>query len=185
MLMLQYSFALPADYDMRTVRARVAARSDRFDALPGLGWKAFLVREAGVAGADDNRYAPLYLWPDAAAGADFLLGPLFAGVCDAFGWARVEHGLLTRHQLLDETRTPRWCSIERRAVHGGVDPETVLAEWARPAGEGLHSVWIGLDPSRWLFTRYQLWADATAPTLPAADATLFEVAHFSQPALRR
>jgi hypothetical protein len=57
----------------------------------------------------------------------------------------------------------------------------VLAEWTRPVGPGLHSAWIALDPSRWMFTRYLLWSDPMAPELPAVDATLFEVAHFSCP----
>ncbi|WP_268871732.1 DUF4865 family protein [Actinoplanes utahensis] len=70
----QYEITLPADYDMGIIRKRVAVGGPLFDAVTGLGLKAFLMRRRGVAGAPVNEYAPFYLWHDAAAMTRFLVG---------------------------------------------------------------------------------------------------------------
>lgn len=180
MLMTQYAFHLPADYPMRTVRERIAERGPRFDTLPGLCWKAFLLRERGVAGATDHQYAPLYLWPSAHAAAAFLAGPLFAGVSDAFGRPRVAAPLLLRHHEDAPARVPRWCTSEHRTLAGLSELGAHIAAFDTRAPQSRHSAWLALDPSRWILSRHQLWWDEAPPEHPGA--TRYEVAHFSRPA---
>jgi len=55
----QYEITLPADYDMRTVRRRVADASQLLNHRPGLGLKAYVIRERGVDGAGDLGVAHL------------------------------------------------------------------------------------------------------------------------------
>lgn len=180
MLMLQYAYTLPADYAMRVIRERIAARGPQFDTLAGLGWKAFLVRENGVHGATDHQYAPLYLWPSAQAAADFLAGPQFAGVCGAFGRPRVQTEMLLRHRLDDSTRRPRWCTSEQQVLPRLGDLHAHLMAFDSRSSAGRHSAWLALDPSRWLLSCHQLWWGDRPPA--ARHATLYEVAHFSRPA---
>lgn len=179
MLMLQYAFALPADYPMRTVRERIAARGPQFDTLPGLGWKAFLVREKGVAGATDHQYAPLYLWPSAPAAATFLAGPFFAAVSSAFGRPRVATSLLLGHRENAPAQSPRWCTSESFALRTLSELPQWLAQLGRDAPASRHSEWLALDASRWILTRHRLWWGEQPP--PSGDALLFEIAHFSRP----
>lgn len=181
MLMSQYAFVLPADYPMRAVRERIAARGPEFDTLPGLGWKAFLVREKGVAGATDNQYAPLYFWPAAPALTEFLLGERFAGVSDAFGRPAVRTTLLVEHSAPGGAERPRWCQVERRHVATLADLTRTLERWGAPDGERLHSSWTGLDTADWTLWRHVLHA-GDRPPVAGSGAALFEVAHFSQPA---
>ncbi len=47
---------------MGVIRERVATRGAAMDAFPGLGLKAYGIRERGVRGARVNEYAPFYLW---------------------------------------------------------------------------------------------------------------------------
>lgn len=61
MIAMQYAIALPADYDLGVIRQRVATRGAAMDAFPGLGLKAYGIRERGVRGARVNEYAPFYL----------------------------------------------------------------------------------------------------------------------------
>lgn len=44
---MQYEITLPADYDMDVIRHRVATRGHLLDDFPGLGIKAYLMRERG------------------------------------------------------------------------------------------------------------------------------------------
>ncbi len=85
MLITHYRFALPASFDMDSVRQRIRDRASVFDALPALGWKAFLVSDRSRQRGADNAYAPVYFWPGTDGWLDFLRGPLFAGVTEAFG----------------------------------------------------------------------------------------------------
>src|ERR1700761_526070 len=90
MLIKQYQITLPADYDMQIIRDRVANKGESFDTFPGLGLKCFLIQEKGKMGARSNRYAPVYLWPNAEAMLGFLAGPAFGGIKEAFGVPPVE-----------------------------------------------------------------------------------------------
>lgn len=179
MLMLQYAFALPSDYPMRTVRERIATRGPQFDRMPGLGWKAFLVREKGVAGAADHQYAPLYLWPSAPAAATFLSGPFFAAVSATFGRPRVTSTLLVGHREDTPSGRPRWCTSESFALRSLADLPRWLAQLGRHPPAARHSEWLALDASRWMLTRHRLWWSDEPPE--AGEALLYEVAHFSRP----
>jgi hypothetical protein len=181
MLISQYAFTLPADYPMRTIRDRIAARGPQFDTLPGLGWKAFLVREQGVAGATDHQYAPLYLWPTADAAAAFFTGPQFAAVAAAFGRPGVHTALLLRRHVASAAPAPRWCTSQHQDVASLVNLQAQLAAFDnRTTAPSRHSAWLALDASRWQLSCHQLWWGDQPPE--AGHGTCYEVAHFSQPA---
>ena len=76
MIAMQYSFALPSDYDMDIIAHRIADKGHFTDALPGLIFKAYLSADKNTkpANSQDNLYAPFYLWEDSDAIVDrFLL----------------------------------------------------------------------------------------------------------------
>ena len=85
MLAMQYVIGLPADYDMGIIRHRVATRGAAMDAFPGLGLKAYGIRERGIDDAPANEYAPFYLWRTLTGMNAFLWGDGFAGICRDFG----------------------------------------------------------------------------------------------------
>jgi hypothetical protein len=180
MLISQYAFTLPADYPMRAIRDRIAARGPQFDTCAGLGWKAFLVRDREVPGATDQQYAPHYLWPSAGAAAEFFAGPLFASVSDAFGRPRVMTSLLLRHQLDSPAQNPRWCTSEHQPVPSLAILHAHIAAFEARSTHARHSAWLALDASRWVLSSHQFWCGDDPPS--AKHAPLYEVAHFSQPA---
>ena len=59
MLAMQYTFTLPADYDMDIIRQRVTTKGPAVDGFPGLGFKAFLYTRRGDHGPE-NLYAPFF-----------------------------------------------------------------------------------------------------------------------------
>jgi hypothetical protein len=93
MLAMHYQFTLPADYDMRIIRGRIAARGQAFDAMPGLVYKQFLMADI-TAGAMENLYAPVYVWTSTEAAHSFLQGPLFSALSVALGRPPVTIGLI-------------------------------------------------------------------------------------------
>lgn len=66
MLAMQYSFTLPADYDMSIIRQRIATKGHLMDGFPLLVFKAFLQasRDVGRRHAFENLYAPFYMLSD-------------------------------------------------------------------------------------------------------------------------
>ena len=62
MIAMQYSFTLPADYDMGIIDRRIRDRGPGTDGLPHLGFKAYLSARKGEFGSAENLYAPFYLW---------------------------------------------------------------------------------------------------------------------------
>lgn len=175
MILARYRHPLPADYDMRRIRDRVAARGPLWDGAPGLVFKAFTIEDR-ANGAAANAYSSLYLWRDPAAAADFLAGPAFAAVIETFGRPRTDvwlpfaifSGPATggRSLAIDERGLPPEADLaaERRAE---------MEQGAALAAEAdVFAVVSGLDPTGWRLVRF---------VLRAAPGDGAEIAHLAAP----
>jgi hypothetical protein len=187
MIAKQYTIKLPADYDMGIIRRRVRERGQAFDCLSGLAFKAFLITELS-SGQTANRYAPFYLWHDAAAINDFIYGEGFAGVSGSLGRPLIEHWIGLDQRLGDTNQLPQHATREDLLI-----PDTELAalrdrERDRIAtliqqAPGLYAATVALDPYRWQLVRFALWNQPPPPT--AADQITYDVLHLSSPGLHQ
>ena len=85
MYAMQYAINLPADYDMRIIRDRVAETGHLMDGFTGLEFKAYLIREK-AEGATRNAYAPFYVWRDIDGMRSFCWGePGYSAIVRDFG----------------------------------------------------------------------------------------------------
>ena len=186
MIAMQYRITLPADYDMDVIRTRVATSGHLLDTYPGLGAKAFLIREKGVDGALANEYAPFYLWADAAGAASFLWsGVGFTAIVRDFGRPAVQTwvGGTSRSSLTDPATARH---AVRTTVHLGADVDLVAAAAAADARcaaalatPGTLLAAYGIDPrTRELVT---FTVHARRPADGADGAEVFQVLHLSAP----
>ncbi|MEU3183781.1 DUF4865 family protein [Streptomyces sp. NPDC006923] len=179
---MQYEITLPADYDMEIIRKRVATRGHLLDDFPGLGLKAYLVRERG-AGSPVNQYAPFYLWADPEGMNSFLLGPGFDGVVRDFGRPEVQHWTgLTHAEGPARAGVPRTAVRRRRPVPEGTSLSSVVEEATRETEhlatlDGVVCASLALDPRRWELLHITLWEDGT----PREVGECYEVLRVSQP----
>lgn len=90
MIMAHYEHRLPTGYDMSSIRRRAVERGPLWNAMPGLNFKAFTLREAGRFGATTNSYSSFYLWKEERAFSDWLVQGGYQVVIDAFGRAEIE-----------------------------------------------------------------------------------------------
>jgi hypothetical protein len=185
MLLMQYRITLPTDYDMTVVRTRVATTGHLLDAYPGLGVKAFLIREKGVDGATANEYAPFYLWADSAGAASFLWsGVGFTAIVRDFGRPSVQTWVGgTSHGAGDPTAA-RYAVRSTRAL--GADADVVAAAAAADAtaaaavqDPGVLLAAYGIDPQGWELVTFTLHTER--PAQVPADAAVFQVLHVAAP----
>jgi hypothetical protein len=183
---MNYRTTLPADYDMEIIRNRVAAKGRLMDDFPGLGQKAYLIRERGVDGSPVNQYSSFYLWNTSEGMNSFLWGPGFQGVIDDFGRPVVEHWTgLGFVRGPEAAGTPRAAARRSQTPTAGEEPASVIAAaldaLARTATRpGLHSAALLIDPRHWELVHFSLWQD-TAPEAPGEER--YEVLHLSRPGL--
>ncbi|MFE7561578.1 DUF4865 family protein [Kitasatospora sp. NPDC057500] len=181
---MQYEITLPADYDMGVIRRRIATKGHLLDDFPGLGLKAYLVRERGLDGSPVNQYAPFYLWRTAEGMNSFLWGPGFRGLSADFGRPAVRHwlGAGLRRGPADGAPATATRRIER--FPEDTDPaeavEQALA--ALPDHPDLHTAAVAVDPHRWELLRFALWRAAAPDTAPGSR---YRVHHLSSPELDR
>ncbi|MFD4655368.1 DUF4865 family protein [Kitasatospora sp. NPDC058444] len=207
---MQYEITLPADYDMGIIRKRVADKGHLLDAYPGLGLKAYLVRERGRQGSPVNQYAPFYLWRTAEGMNSFLWGPGFRGLSADFGRPAVRHWLgaglahgasgassasAPASVLVSATAPasvtaepapgpPTTATRETVRLPESADPaeavERALADL--PAHPALHTAAVAVDPSRWELLRFALWH---GPAPEGEPGVRYRVLHLSHPELDR
>lgn len=184
---MQYTVSLPADYDMEIIRKRVRDKGRLTDDFPGLGLKAYLVRERGTDGSPVNAYAPFYLWNDTEGLGRFLWGgAAFSGIVTDFGRPTVRHWIgATAAAGPDRDSAPSSATLSRYRVPDGADPAGAMAraeaDVARQALlPGVHSTALALDPHHWELVRFTLWVGA-APQGEPGDR--YQVLHLSAPGL--
>ena len=183
---MNYRITLPSDYDMKIIRRRVATKGHLLDDYPGLGYKAYLIRERGVAGSPVNQYAPFYLWNTPQGMNSFLWGPGFQGLVNDFGRPVVEHwtGLgFARGPAL--AAVPQTAIRRARPMPPGEEPaaqiERAVAELPELAARpGVHSAAVAVDPRQWELVHFTLHEGEPAP---AAGEERYEVLHLSRPGL--
>jgi len=182
MIAMQYSFVLPADYDMAIVRERIAVKGKLLDDLPGLVFKAYLHAERGEAA--ENLYAPFYLWQDAEAMHDFLTGPGFAGVTQAFGWPSVRTWTPWHASVGDEVLQARHASRSVAAIAPYSDLAALRQreeQWAQQAlARGALAVVAGFEGTTWSVVRLALWREAPEGA-PAPGEQRYRIGHVSAP----
>ncbi|MER5349802.1 DUF4865 family protein [Kitasatospora sp. NPDC002551] len=191
---MQYEITLPADYDMGIIHRRVATRGHLLDDHPGLGLKAYLVRERGLDGSPVNQYAPFYLWRTAEGMNSFLWGPGFRGLGADFGRPAVRHWLgagLRRGPAIDGPAVgapgvgaPATATRQIDLLPEGADPAEAVehALAALPDHPELHTAAVAVDPARWELLSFALWRGAAPDAVPG---TRYRVHHLSSPELDR
>lgn len=160
---MQYEIGLPADYDMGVIRHRVATRGSGTDSWPGLGAKAYLIRERGVDGSPRNSYAPFYVWNTVEGMNEFLWGAAFRGILTDFGRPVVRQWTgLAFHRGPTFADQPDLATKLTTTLTPDADPAAAIAEAAQQiavqaTAHGLHSVSLAIDTSRWQLVRFALW----------------------------
>jgi hypothetical protein len=184
-IVMNYQLNLPRTHDMQGLRERIPTIGHRFDTMPGLGAKAFLLREQGANGSTVNQYAPFYLWADDDAAAEFLWGGTdFTGVVNAYGRPVVQTWIGgSYHRGPEIDSTPMWAvrtitrlPLDAAPADTAAHAEADLASREREAG--LHSAAFGIDPRTWELVTFSM--HTIRPT--SSTGELYEVPHLSNPA---
>lgn len=184
MHLMQYEITLPADYDMGIIRERVRSRGANTDAFPGLGIKAYLMRERGRFDSPVNAYAPFYLWAEPSGMNQFLFGTGFNGIRTDFGRPSVRtwHGIA----VCDGPEQASAPDLATRTVES-IDPSQSLTDLTEAlVGEttasaqrvGVNCTATGIDPSTWQLVRFTLWSGRIPDGVPGDQ---YVVLHVSQP----
>lgn len=188
MIAMQYRFTLPADYDMSIIERRIRDKGPMLDHFPNLAFKAYLYadRNDGVAGGSENLYAPFYVWENGSGLSEFLCGPGFASLTQAFGWPEVKTWVVWHSGLRGDIRRAGFATREITPIEPHADLgalRRLIVERAKSdldGGEPLASV-AGFEPTTWTLVRFRLWASPPPQdALPAAE--LYKVGHVSSPA---
>lgn len=183
---MQYQFSFPTGFDLQSVRDRVAEIGSRFDQLPGLHYKAFLLSEP--AGDEPALYAPFYVWRRPEGMRAFLLSESFKAVCDKYGRPSVHQWVPLYQEDGDATGAPPLYATREltRATEVTELAELALTESKRSlhllAEPGAHSAFVGIDTVGWTLIRLTLW---TSRPPPREGSHLFELAHLARPPRER
>jgi hypothetical protein len=186
MIAMQYSFVLPADYDMSIIDRRIAEKGRFTDGLPGLVFKAYLStrKTAAQRPESENRYAPFYLWESSAGMNDFLSGPGFVALTQSFGWPSVKTWSVWHAEVSALISDARFASRELIPIPPHTRLDELRAGETRRARDlvekhGALAAVVGFEPTTWSIVRFQLWAQSP-PTSVVPDSCLYAVGHVSK-----
>ena len=185
MISMQYSFALPADYDMAIIDRRIHDRGPLLDGFPRLRFKAYLTARKQGAGfsSAENLYAPFYLWDEPEGLSEFLTGPGFVAVTRDFGWPSVRTWVVWRAELGADLCAARFARREITPIAPHADLSSLRTESAAVATAAVRAgslaTVVGFDPTGWTRVKFELLKSAPAETNDGAQ--VYAVGHVSLP----
>lgn len=185
MIAMQYSLALPADYDMSIISRRISDKGHLTDRFPGLMFKAYLSADRAKGQSCENLYAPFYVWNESSGMNDFLCGAGFVGLSQSFGWPSVKTWSVWEAKLSSGAEQAVCATREISMVPPFANLETLRKRESEAAlndidnGGILGSV-VAFEPTTWTRVRFRLWQDVQLVTaLEGVQA--YDVRHVSMP----
>ncbi|CAO3440624.1 DUF4865 family protein [Azospirillum endophyticum] len=185
MIAMQYSFVLPADYDMTVIDRRIREKGPLLDGFPCLRFKAYLAARkqgAGVPGTE-NLYAPFYLWDEPAGVDGFLSSPGFAAVTRDFGWPSVQTWLVWHADLTADLKAATHATREVVPIAAYSDlaahRDGAIVDAGSAIEAGALAAVAAFDPTRWSSVKFTLWPKL--PTVSTETMQLYTVGHVSLP----
>ncbi|HEX7815592.1 DUF4865 family protein [Dyella sp.] len=185
MIAMQYSFTLPADYDMQIIARRIAGKGGMTDDFPHLAFKAYLsaTRENPGLPSRDNLYAPFYLWRNEKGMNAFLGGP-FKALCESFGRPSIKVWPVWQASLKPDIREAAFATRELLDIPVDADLDAWrLRERDRTLHDTAHGALAAVaayEPTGWTAVRLRLWRERPSP---AQWQQAYEVGHVSAPSL--
>jgi hypothetical protein len=183
MIAMQYSFTLPADYDMEIIDRRIRDKGRLLDGFPRLLFKAYLSANKVIAGlaSAENLYAPFYLWDEPEGIDSFLSSPGFAVLTRDFGWPSVKIWQVWQAQVTPNLGAARYATREIQPITPYSDlgeQRDMAAATAQSAMKaGALTAITAFDPTGWQQLQFCLWQE-----IPVAAETvqIYAVGHISQ-----
>lgn len=188
MIAMQYSFTLPADYDMTIIRRRIAEKGHLMDGFPHLGFKAYLYAERNDTQLPgrENLYAPLYLWRDGEGMHEFLGGAGFAALTQSFGWPSVRTWSVWQAELAADLSVATCATrqIIPLPPYSALDAcrAAEVASAHDDTARGALAAVSAFEPTGWTLLRFRLWPEARADVAHEGRQA-YRVGHVSQPGL--
>jgi hypothetical protein len=186
MLAMQYSFTLPADYDMQIIRQRIADKGHLMDRFPHLAFKAFFYacRDGGAVKSRDNLYAPFYLWHHNEGLNAFLCGDGFAALMNSFGrpevtlWS-VWHAELSTSLSVATTATREIVPITPDQDLGKLPLFETEKTIEDVKSKGALAAIAAFEPVSWTLVRFRLWKDNYSKGLDPQYLQAFDVGYIA------
>lgn len=128
MIAMQYSFTLPADYDMDIIARRIRDKGPALDGYPDLLCKLYLYARIDAEYPTlHNLYAPLYLWRHPRGMTRFLASDGFAALCKQFGRPAIDIWIPEREIDLTVITGARFATLtieDGAETQSGPDPQS-------------------------------------------------------------
>jgi hypothetical protein len=185
MIAMQYSFILPADYDMAIIHRRIAEKGHLLDDFPQLDFKAYLSaqRDDESLASRENLYAPFYLWQHEKGMHAFLGGSGFAALTQP----SIRTWSVWRAEVAPDLSAATYASRELIAIppYSALDRLREMESAALQADidAGALAAVSAYEPTKWTLLRFRLWRELPEHPL-AADRQFYRVGHISHPGAR-
>lgn len=149
MIIMQYGFTLPADYDMSKIEQRIQNNGAMLDGFPGLLFKAFTFsrRDDASLAAEENRYAPLYVWKNAEAMTRFLQSPGFRRLTQDFSWPQINTWLALRTPSVEDVKNKSFLTITT----------SMIPRYSNLCDVPQHGQLCGWNVSQWQLLHVAFW----------------------------
>lgn len=179
MIVMQYSFTLPANYDMQIIRNRIAESGLKLNGFPQLIFKGYLYSikdDNELDSPKENQYAPFYLWESNESMIFFLANPGYQQLEKDFGRPRISYEIPIIYSNKTSLTSAKY--LKKEVIHISrdsniadiIEQERALdTDTLSPIENILVAYISSLDPEQWLLTRWTFWTSQTVERKEITD----------------
>ena len=183
MIAMQYTIALPSDYDMKIIKKRTQDNGHKTDGFMDLKMKAYLIAEKDKYNNRENQYAPFYLWEKADGMNKFLLDGYFNNILNSFGWVQV-YNWYVLHEYVSKSTQPQYAIIQKSTIPAFSDFAALreregdnFTKWIDNAATTAYIT--AYNPLTWELCQYHMTTDLLMLTKKAGSSLIYDVHHVS------
>lgn len=163
MLAMQYSFVLPADYDMAVIDERIETKGHLLNGFPHLKFKAYLSakKQDEACFSPENLYAPFYLWEEAEGATQFLSHQGFEALTGSFGRPNLDIWLPLAHKQVSDLSASQFATRRIIPIAPQTNIDTLRMEMNVAVNHacetGAAAAFAGFDPNAWRSVFFAMW----------------------------
>ncbi|RBP85133.1 DUF4865 family protein [Marinomonas rhizomae] len=174
MIVMQYSFTLPANYDMETIRNRITENGHKLNGFPQLIFKGYLYsirNDNELDSPKENQYAPFYLWENDEGMISFLANQGYHQLEQDFGRPKICYGIPITYSKKASLKTAKYLKKEIIPISRDSKIADIIEQ---EKSSDIHTLTgtdnklvasiSSLNPEQWLLTRWTFWTSQTVDT---------------------
>lgn len=152
MIVMQYKIKFNNDFDMNTIKKRVAENGFKTDNFQDLLFKLYLIKDYNHNNTIIKEYSPLYIWKNNLGMNKFIFDGFYDNILKSFGWQKINIYIPYSIDIKEDFHNSKYIlEIENEIAENQIMENLNFSIDINNLGR-----FITYNPDKWIYKEYYL-----------------------------